>query len=194
MRYVRWVARGFPTVLAVLALLLLVSQLPVARAGETADSIEISSLTGDMEQYGGRVVSITGEAIGDVMRRGDFAWITVDDGPYSSKSLAEGGGFRGTGNTSIGVWAPAGDVAGIEHLGSYAEKGDIVNVVGVFNRACPEHGGDTDIHASSVQVIKPGHPFERPPNNWKLATAGLLLTLVALLMAIWRKYTMERGV
>src|SRR5450756_1940772 len=74
---------------------------------------------------------------------------------YSNKSIEAGGQLVGMSNMSMSVWAEKIDSEDIKILGGYKNKGDRVMVTGVFNRACHEHGGDTDIHAFSVEVIRP---------------------------------------
>jgi hypothetical protein len=50
----------------------------------------------------------------------------------------------------------------ISLVGGYGKKGDNVRVEGVFHRACPEHGGDLDIHAGSVTVLSTGARVAMP--------------------------------
>lgn len=151
----------------------------------TAYSVEttpIQNLVGNMKKYDGELVTIKGEAVGDVMQRGDFAWITVNDDPYSKRSIEDGGGFQGLSNIGIGVWAPALDVKPIKIAGGYKYRGDQVLVTGVFHRACHQHGGDTDIHADSIEIVRQGHKFPHRFQFWKLAIA---IFLALIIVALW---------
>lgn len=164
-----------------LAVLLLPLALICGRA--TADErVPIKDLIENMKKYDGQTVTIGGEVIGDLMVRGTHAWFTVDDDPYSNKSVEAGGELVGMSNMSMSVWADKTDTESMKILGGYKNKGDQVTVTGVFNRACHEHGGDTDIHAVSVEVIRPGRPFSHHFQYWKLLT---VLILGATIVFLW---------
>ena len=158
-----------------------------------AEEVTVEKLVGDMDKYDGREVTITGEAVGDLMLRGDHGWVTVNDDAYGVRSIEEGGDFTGYANWGIGVWAPRVELERIQILGGYKNMGDRVRVTGTFNRACPEHGGDTDIHAVEVEVLEQGHPIRHPFSWWKLV---LIIGLVALLLgsgSIWWRRRLSHG-
>jgi hypothetical protein len=168
----------------VCALLLAMSAL-LAGPALADDTVQINELIKNMRKYDGKVVTIHGEAIGDVMVRGTYAWITVNDDRYSKKSVEEGGELIGMSNSGIGVWVPERDTRAINIYGGYKNKGAEVRVTGVFHRACHEHGGDTDIHATSVELLKRGYPFRhRFPYGRLLAV--IVLTCVIGLLWYWR--------
>jgi hypothetical protein len=118
----------------------------------------------------GSLVVFEGEAIGDPMRRGDHVWVNLLDK-----------------DAAMGIYLPLSDLALIRSYGSYRSTGDILRVSGVFNRACPEHGGDMDIHASSVLVVTRGRPSPRPVDRAMLVATPLALLLAGLLFLIWRR-------
>lgn len=151
--------------------------------GGLSGTVRISDLVENMEEYDGKTVTVEGEVVGDVMSRGEGAWITVNDDPYAERSLEEGGEFAGVSNVGIGVWVDPDMAREIQHTGDYREKGDRVRVAGVFHRACRDHGGETDIHALSLQVLEGGYTFDRPFDWGKLAVALVLFVSTALL---WR--------
>jgi len=148
------------------------------------DTVPIEELIDNMKKFDGETVIIEGEVIGDCMVRGDYAWITVNDDAYSRKSIEEGGKRVGISNIGIGVWIPKGETRSIEFLGSYKTKGDIVRVVGTFHMADSTHGGDTDIHATHLEVVKSGYRFRPPFQYWKLL---IVLALVVLIVVLWGK-------
>ncbi len=152
-----------------------------------AEEVTIEELVSGMHAFDGKEVTISGEAVGDVMLRGDHGWVTVNDDAYSTRSVQEGGGFAGYSNWGIGVWAPRAELEDIHILGGYKNKGDQVRVTGIFHRACREHGGDTDIHASRIEVLEPGHPISHPFNYWKLGVALALAALALSLGYVWWK-------
>jgi len=126
------------------------------------------------KEYDQQTVSYFGEVVGEVMIRKDYAWINVYDG-----------------SGAIGIWSPAGLVKNIMFGGSYKYRGDRIVVTGVLNRACRQHGGDLDIHAQEISIIKRGHEIYRPFNRsrFKLAIvlSGISLILLGLNLYLKKK-------
>lgn len=139
------------------ALVLILCLLP---ASALAAGTEVTSgdLIDHARDYDGREVVFSGEVIGDIMVRGGHTWINVSDGN----------------NSAIGVWAETGDMEGIGLAGRYDTRGDIVRVTGVFHRACAEHGGDLDIHADKVELVRKGYGISHPVDTLKVAVAVAL--------------------
>ena len=129
----------------------------------------IPDLVEKASAYDGARIEVVGEVVGDKLARPDGVWLTV---------LAEG--------TALGVFVSAGDASGIAALGSYAYSGDKVRVQGVFHRACPDHGGDLDLHAETVTKLADGratpHAFAPGRAFWAVALCLSGTTLAAL----WR--------
>ena len=115
--------------------------------------------------YDGKLVVYEGEVIGDVMKRGENAWINVNDG-----------------TNAVGVWIKASFIKDINYTGSYKSSGDRVEVVGVFNRSCIEHGGDLDIHAQSLRKINSGRLKAQRLNPDKRSEVFILL---GVLISVW---------
>lgn len=157
----------------------------LAPCAAAVDTVSITSLIEDMKKYDDQRVTIEGEAVGDIMVRGDNAWITVNDDEYSKKSIEEGGELVGMSNVGIGVWLTASDARQIDVLGGYKNKGAIVRLTGVFHRACAKHGGDTDIHADALKVVRQGYPFSHG-FQWDRLAAFLALCVVIALLWYWR--------
>jgi len=176
--------------LSIAAVMLVIAAVLMAAWGGyalAADEVTTEELINNMPAYDGKEVTITGEAIGDVMIRDDSGWVTVNDDIYATRSIEEGGELSGYSNIGIAIWAPKGELDQINILGGYKNKGDRVRVTGTFNRACPEHGGDTDIHATSVEVLESGHPISHPFAWWKLVLVLVLAAAVLALGSVWRK-------
>lgn len=131
-----------------------------------AEAVTVQDLLEKPEEYDGEAVTIKGEAIGDLMVRGNSAWINLRD---------ETG--------AIGVFCPQQEIEEIKYTGSYKFSGDIISVTGVFNRSCSGHGGDIDIHAEKIRVVKQGqqilHPFE--PQKIK---ASIILVALAFILGV----------
>ena len=72
----------------------------------------------------------------------------------------------------------------IAYKGSYAFKGDEVEITGIFNRSCTEHGGDLDIHAQSIRKITPGRQISETL-DFKKTKSALMLSGILILLFIW---------
>ncbi|WP_055669960.1 hypothetical protein [Desnuesiella massiliensis] len=101
--------------------------------------ISINDLIEGAKQYDNEEVKIKGEAVGEIMKRGKYSWVNINDG-----------------SNVIGVWLSNDIASKISVLGDYKHKGDIIEVKGNFSRDCSEHGGDVDIHASSISIMEKG--------------------------------------
>jgi len=130
-----------------------------------AQQVFSADLIADAAEHDGKTVVFEGEVIGDVMIRGDYAWVNVSDKDYA-----------------VGIWMRASDARRISHAGAYRVRGDTVRVRGVFHRSCSEHGGDLDIHAGEVLIVSPGTRLSAEP--WQ-AKARLALGLALILGALW---------
>jgi hypothetical protein len=138
---------------------------------QTPTSLE---LINNAKQYDGKIITYKGEVIGDVMIRGEYAWLHVNDGIIA-----------------IGIWAPKTMIQDIRYAGDYHKKGDIVEVSGTFHRSCLEHGGDLDIHASEIKTITPGSLVIRPISSKKVYIGVSSLVLVLLFYAL-KKFFQRR--
>lgn len=125
--------------------------------------VSSSELINNAKQYDGKTVIYEGEVIGDIMKRGDFAWINVNDG-----------------KNAVGIWVEAPLIKDISYAGSYKAIGDKVEVTGIFSRACAEHGGDLDIHASALRKMASGRQIQEKLSGRKKELAFLLLGLLVL--------------
>jgi len=134
-----------------------------------AQTIPSSELIKDAKQYDGKNMTYQGEVVGDIMIRGLYAWLNVNDG-----------------SNAIGIWIRKDFIKGIQYIGSYQAKGDIVEVSGIFNHACPEHGGDLDIHAESVRTLRSGVSIEHAVNNKEIKVA---LGLSCMMILVWLLYS-----
>jgi hypothetical protein len=138
-----------------------------------ANAVEVSSneLIDKAKDYDQKEVIFTGEVIGDVMKRGQYGWINVSDD-----------------SNAIGVWITFEDTKKIKYTGQYKYKGDMVKIDGIFNRACPEHGGDLDIHARSIEIINEGFEIKRGINLLYVLIGSILLVIaVCLNLIIYKK-------
>lgn len=139
---------------------------------ENGEAMEVSSkrLIEHAKFYDGKVVTYKGEAIAAVMNRGDYGWININDG-----------------DNAIGVWAKSQLLADVNLFGNYKSKGDMLEVSGIFNMACQEHGGDLDIHADSMTIKKRGYLIGEKIDTRKIYAIFFLFPLSIGIAILFRK-------
>ena len=130
-----------------------------------AQGLSSTELIKNAKLYDGKTITYCGEVIGDVMLRGAFAWVNINDG-----------------NNALGVWMNASLTKQIIFSGNYKARGDNLEIVGIFHRACLEHGGDLDIHAQGIRKIANGRVVQEGTN---LDKRNLALILLGILFLIW---------
>jgi hypothetical protein len=135
-----------------------------------AQQISSTELINNAKEYDGKSVIYAGEAVGDVMARGDFVWVNVNDG-----------------ENAIGVWLNKELAGEIQFTGSYHSKGDRLEITGVFQRNCIQHGGDMDIHAQGVRKISPGKLVDEKLNTGKRNFVFILLGILSLVLIFARR-------
>lgn len=139
----------------------------------SSNALEVGSneLISSAKDYDKKEIVYSGEVIGDIMKRGQNCWINISDG-----------------DNAIGVWAEESLAKNIKYKGSYKYIGDEVKVTGIFNKACPEHGGDLDIHAQKIEIIRKGYISKRPVNVYYILIAAILLVIAIVMnMIIFKK-------
>ena len=129
-----------------------------------AQPVSSTELINNAKQYECKVVDYRGEVIGDIMIRGQYAWVNINDG-----------------QNAIGIWGLKALIKDITYKGSYGFNGDMVEIKGKFNRSCPEHGGDLDIHAQSIRKVMSGKQIFESLDFNKVKIALILLGIVLLL-------------
>jgi hypothetical protein len=160
---------------------------------DTPQEIEVNSgsLVDNANAWNGHGITFSGEAIGEAMVRGKMAWIHLNDDAYMWKNIEEGAKLGGY-NSGHAVWISADLAKKIEFFGDFKHEGDVVKIVGTFHAACPQHGGDMDIHALTIEIVRVGHPVHHVTNTPRAITAGGLLVLAFILyqlrIVIRRRY------
>lgn len=133
--------------------------------------VEINTLVEKAKEMDGQSVTVEGEAIGEPMIRGDFAWVNINDG-----------------TNAMGLWMKKENAQVINFYGDYSHKGDRLLVEGVFYRACPEHGGEADLHVKSLSVVKNGNEVEESVPFFKIMLAfGTCLAAVITLRVFLKR-------
>nr|WP_300093468.1 DNA-binding protein [Sedimentibacter sp.] len=137
-------------------------------ADEADEIIEINSLIENAAELDQKKVTVSGEAVGEIMNRGSHSWININDG-----------------TNAIGIWMNSSDAQKVKYFGSYKYKGDVLKVSGIFNRTCKEHGGETDIHGITLEIQETGSGVVEQMSSTKIAVAVLLAVLAASLTALF---------
>ena len=120
-----------------------------------------------------QMVVFKGEAIGDIMPRGDYAWVNVQD------------------DTGVmGIWATREQAGAIQYLGDYLHTGDIIKVKGQFWRADPKLQGEMCIRAHSIEILQTGKRVQHAVSPAKTRLALVLGVLTAILLIL--RWIIER--
>ncbi|MBI5498996.1 MAG: DNA-binding protein [Deltaproteobacteria bacterium] len=151
-------------------ILTLTSALLLALPGGAQAQSSSTELIEGASRMDGRTVEFRGEAIGDLMPRGDHVWLNVSDG-----------------QNTLGVWIASDALPPLRHVGRYDARGDVLDFQGVFHRACPEHGGDMDLHAETATIVTPGASTTHDVDWIRLAVAALLLLASLGAWAGWKR-------
>lgn len=133
-------------------------------------TIKINDLIENTSFWNEKKVTVNGEAIGEIMERGEYAWVNISDG-----------------TNAIGVWIKLEDAKKITRFGDYKNIGDTVEITGIFYRACTEHGGDVDIHCSDIQIVKKGYAQKEEVKSNKIIIASLLSVITLFFVYIYFK-------
>ena len=104
-----------------LKLCVLTATLAAVLAGlaAAADVTAVNELVDHSLQWNGKTVAIEGEAIGEMLPRGNYAWVNVNDG-----------------TNAIGVWMPLADAKKIGVYGDYHHTGDTLRDHFMSNARC----------------------------------------------------------
>lgn len=142
------------------------------------ETLKIGDLIAKPEGFDGKQIQIEGEVIGDVMVRGDHAWINVSD---------ESG--------VIGVWVTKEEAHKIQITGDYRHIGDTVAIEGIFHQSYAAQNGDTAIEAKTLSIKQEGVKVLRSISDEKAFWAiGLTILVVALnwgRIMVWTKQKLK---
>ena len=142
--------------------------------------------------YDGARVTYVGEAIGEILRRDDGAWVQVNDDPYALETgpihgHRDLGGF----NAGLSVWVPDGLYDRIDALGRHGRRGDVLSLVGVVHRADPTDGGGLTLRAEALEVISPSI-VAHEPFHLVQAVVAAVLTVLAVASLLWARASRRR--
>lgn len=118
----------------------------------------------------GKTVQYKGELVTAILNRGEYSWANLNDG-----------------DNAIGVWCKSSLLKPVRFIGDYKNKGDVLEVTGIFNRACSVHRGELDIHASSIKIVKPGFSVKEQTGRRKPGVSMAIFLVVLSMAIIFRK-------
>lgn len=138
----------------ILVILLII---PLSAQAYAATTTNINYLIENAKALDGKQVTVQGEAIGEVMQRGDYSWVNINDT-----------------TNAMGIWMKTTDALKVTRYGDYKNTGDTIIVTGTFHRACAEHGGEADIHSETMSITQSGHAVAEQIPFGKVLAAGIL--------------------
>lgn len=155
-----------------------------------ASEVTTTDLDTNPSTWDDRMVTVTGEIIGDYGQRTDVVWIQVNDDGYVAAPLVETNELDGT-NTGMGVRMPA-DLFDPSWgaPGGYATRGPVVRITGLFRYADADTGGDTFIDAVAIELLEPSRPLVVPGPDWMLI--GASLAAIAAGAGLWGRARWQR--
>lgn len=159
---------------------LIISAIEVAVSDES-----LNEILSKPQSYDGKTVILTGEVVGIAIKSENGYFIQLNQDPYTERSIAEGGRPQGQ-NVSIAVYVKREMLEKISNFGDFKTKGDIVTVRGKFNLACNLHGGETDIHADELIILKPGYALKHSYNK-HLAFVSVILFAFSAFLFLFRE-------
>ncbi|MEI6632848.1 MAG: hypothetical protein WCP22_03405 [Chlamydiota bacterium] len=125
------------------------------------------SLVREGKTYDGKEIEIEGEAVGDVMMRGSYAWVNV----------------RSPEDVALGIILAPEQARRIRQTGDYFHAGDRIRVTGTFRRFAAAYGGETCVVAREMTVARSGFATPHPVSRRKI-TAALALIAFSILLLI----------
>lgn len=138
----------------------------------TTDSPTVFQLLEKQQELDGTTVTFSGEVIGQPIHDKKGVFVNVMDKEYNA----------------LGVYLHQSDLTQLTHFGRHGVRGDYIKVTGTFRQVCPDHGGDTDLHASFLTIVAKGRILKTPlVPQWKI-----ILSIALLLVSIFLLFGKER--
>lgn len=135
-----------------------------------AETLSSEHLIKNAKSLDGKSITYKGEVVTAILNRVEYSWVNLNDG-----------------DNAIGVWCKSSQLAPIKFIGDYKNRGDMLEVEGKFNRACPMHGGELDIHADSVKIVNSGFSLKERISQRKLTLSTALFLITLSIVVIFRK-------
>lgn len=132
----------------------------------------IDSLFSQPSLYEGKIVQVSGEAIGDIV---------VEDPLHRKNCWVTLTSIDSANPATISVFMSREQAAQIDHLGRYGVTGSILQIRGIYHQACAEHEGTPDVHATNTAVISRGSEH---PDMFEIGdfVPGVVAVLIGLIL------------
>jgi hypothetical protein len=140
---------------------------PLQGHAESPQPVTLNQLVEEGAKYDGKTVIVTGEALVELLERGEDAWVNINDG-----------------TNAMGVFMPLEDAKKIKTFGEYHTVGDKIEIEAVFNRSCKVHGGDMELHFIKYKNMTPGQDRVTQINKQNLLLA-IGLTAITIFMTFY---------
>ncbi|MFO8052613.1 MAG: hypothetical protein R6U54_01460 [Candidatus Omnitrophota bacterium] len=128
-------------------ILIFLFSLTIYAQGQTTT---LKSLVDNPEKYDQKIISLKAELIGEPLTTETGTWLNLGANDYN-----------------IGVFLKEKRILEkVSYWGSYKEKGDIVEVKGMFYKNCPVHDR-RGIHLSGLSVVEQGQEVEYKTSSQK---------------------------
>jgi hypothetical protein len=149
---------------------LMIITIPLSIRVKASTSVSINDLIENAKELDDQEVTIQGEAIGECLERGDDCWININDG-----------------TNAIGIWLSKDAAAKVTNYGNYQGIGDVVQVSGIFHRACKEHGGEADFHVETIIVAEKGYDITHHIPDIKIILAIISTVSIIIFLGFYGK-------
>ena len=160
-------------------MVVLFTPVPFAAALDSAQPIEMTTadIASAHTSLDGSDVVFQGEAIGEALRAGrGESWVNVLDG-----------------GIAIGVVVQDEELDRIDTFGDYRRTGTRLTVFGTLNLVCDEHGGDLDVHADRIVIMKEGAERNEQFDRGLFAVASALC-FVGIALAYLYSYQKRQSI
>jgi hypothetical protein len=122
--------------------------------------------------YNEKEILFHGEAIGQIMFRGEYCWVNVMDQD----------------GNSLGCWMPSSFANDIQYLGRYKIQGDTLLLKGIYHSAREDHGGETELEVNDIVLLQRGKTLPADKVNTTFVTIIFILGLGILVFMIYQRY------
>ena len=131
----------------------------------------VFKLLEQQDRLDSKQISFHGEVVGQPIYEKKGVFVNVMDQEFNA----------------LGIYMDKSMVAKITHYGRYGTRGDFVKVSGIFHKVCTQHGGDTDLHADEIQILKKGEIIPKPKVSPVKIILSFLLPLIVLFLFLPKK-------
>jgi hypothetical protein len=151
-------------------------------ADRSVIDVDSNSLYECPQFYDGHRVRFRGEVVGGLLRRDTTVWTQLNDDAHAGLAGPPAHHDLRGGNAGVGVLLSAGMAAKVTFVGGPQTRGDVLEVVGTFNRVDPT-GEVAVIRADGARLTASGTAVVDPPlpDRRVAAVAAIVLAGTAVI-------------